>query len=594
MSKRSKVRLNETVTGKVLRVTENLDKLTVPQLKERIVAAGIRLKDIKGSGANGNVLKADLVRALIDHEARSQKGKSIALSRSSSKRSRGKSIDFPSRSKKAHLTFSRPKRLLVCDEDGHNKCPANHVCHASNGRCLKLTKNGRPFGEAALIKGMKNYQYNDRYRLLGESDDVNAHVDFWSEGQKSRRAQTQPVKPPQSVRPETVKRKSPKRSLTCDENGHNKCPPRFVCRTSDGKCVKKVKGRPIGESTLRRDIDDYYYDDKYRLVGERDDVNAHIDFWNMTRSKKGIVPPSSPEEEISEEVVAKKKDVAKHFDTWKKLRSMAKAPSPKKPSPPKYKFKKCGSSTMSNLDYYPPCEDNEMCDIASGKCVDGDNIDDRDGQSMLDINGRIIVGDTDTIKRLQKKFGGEIKIIEEEELEEEELEEEESLWSKEESWPEEDQEDLGITRRVEPQITPTPPIRVKPVPRPRPSETINPVPQQRPVPIKRKSPDPLKIRSPSPIRMAVDSEVRRRKKVSPLKLAVLPKEKSPLPVKLQSPVKKIIEPPVKQKSPSPVKIPVPSEVKEKSPVKFNNGVVLNASREDIRQTFLQCLNTLSK
>ena len=94
--------------------------------------------------------------------------------------------------------------------------------------------------------------------------------------------------------------------------------------------------------------------------------------------------------------------------------------------------------------------------------------------------------------------------------------------------------------------------------------------------------------------MAVDSEVRRRKKVSPLKLAVLPKEKSPLPVKLQSPVKKIIEPPVKQKSPSPVKIPVPSEVKEKSPVKFNNGVVLNASREDIRQTFLQCLNTLSK
>lgn len=46
--------------------TKELDALTVPELKELAEARGIAETDVEGSGANGNVVKADWVRALAE------------------------------------------------------------------------------------------------------------------------------------------------------------------------------------------------------------------------------------------------------------------------------------------------------------------------------------------------------------------------------------------------------------------------------------------------------------------------------------------------------------------------------------------------
>lgn len=48
---------------------EDLSKLKVAELEDRLKAAGVDLEQISGTGAEGKVIKADLIRALEDVRA---------------------------------------------------------------------------------------------------------------------------------------------------------------------------------------------------------------------------------------------------------------------------------------------------------------------------------------------------------------------------------------------------------------------------------------------------------------------------------------------------------------------------------------------
>ena len=187
------------------------------------------------------------------------------------------------------------------------------------------------------------------------------------------------------------------------------------CNTKTGKCISTIKsGRPRGEKKLMEEFgDDYYVDEKHLLVGTKKDVKGTVEHWRKSKTSKGS-PPKAPKKLQSP---LKKPSPAKKP---KKLPSPPKKPSPvkqktpkkktptKKPKVSKVPAKGCGASDMTTFDDYDECPKEKVCNVLTRKCV-ANNAANRRGNSLLNVGGRIILGDKGTIEKLQKVLGGDIE-----------------------------------------------------------------------------------------------------------------------------------------------------------------------------------------
>ena len=63
---------------------------------------------------------------------------------------------------------------------------------------------------------------------------------------------------------------------------------------------------------------------------------------------------------------------------------------------------------MTTFDGYDECPKEKVCNVLTRKCV-ANNAVNRRGQSLLNVGGRIILGDKDTIEKLQKVLGGDCR-----------------------------------------------------------------------------------------------------------------------------------------------------------------------------------------
>jgi hypothetical protein len=387
-------------------ITENLEKLSLSDLNDIAEKYGIDKKDIQGSGKSGRVLKSDIVLAIRDHEARLHDGKPLKIKTAEKK-------------KKTSPKKKSPKKTSPKKKSPKKKPSITVVSSPENGKRIVSVEKLTAVEALVELRKHKKYAKMTDYQIkksIGGSSvakiaDIRQEVrNLMSEGKvspspkkkspkkkspkkKSPKKKSPKKKSPKKVTPEK-KKKSPKKkpvssSLKCEDR--KKCPGCY-CDTHNGKCVSKNKdGKPRGEKSLREEIgDDYVYDEKYGLVGSEADVKAHIKLWKKKHAEKKVAAgKKTPPKKISPKKTSPKK----------------KTP-PKKTSPVKPR-KTCGSSDMKSFDGYSKCEEDEICSVLTGKCVK-DAATSRAGQHVLNIDGRSIIGDLETIRKLQKELGGEI------------------------------------------------------------------------------------------------------------------------------------------------------------------------------------------
>lgn len=377
----SKTSSKKEEVAESMTITENLEKLSLSDLNDIAEKYNIDKKDMQGSGKSGRVLKSDIVLAIRDHEARSHDGKPLKIKTAEKK-------------KKTSPKKTSPKK----------KPSITVVSSPENGKRIVSVEKLTAVEALAELRKHKKYAKMTDYQIkksIGGSSvakiaDIRQEVrNLMSEGKTSPKKKSPKKTSPKKKSPKKTspKKKSPKKkptssSLKCEDR--KKCPGRY-CDTHNGKCVSKNKdGKPRGEKSLREEIgDNYVYNEKYGLVGSEADVKAHIKLWKKKHAEKKVTTEKKPS--------PKKKSPKK---------TSPKKTSPKKKSPVKPR-KTCGSSDMKSFDGYSKCEEDEICSVLTGKCVK-DTATSRAGQHVLNIDGRSIIGDLETIKKLQKELGGEI------------------------------------------------------------------------------------------------------------------------------------------------------------------------------------------
>lgn len=195
-----------------------------------------------------------------------------------------------------------------------------------------------------------------------------------------------PKKPSPKKSPKKDKKESPnvKNSLNCKNRKSYKGK---YCNTKNGKhIIKNKNGKPRGEKTLKEEFGkDFIINEKYGLVGTQEDVNAHIKYWKKDRE-------SGPKKASPKKIIPKK-------ISPKKL-------SPKKISPKKKRG--CGDKNMKNFEGYAKCDSNKLCNILTGNCVADTNVNKKGKHVLTTKEGRRIIGDLETIKKLQPVLGGNI------------------------------------------------------------------------------------------------------------------------------------------------------------------------------------------
>ena len=151
----------------------------------------------------------------------------------------------------------------------------------------------------------------------------------------------------------------------CGEN-NNKCDiENEYCNIHKKKCMKKTKaGQPRDLKRLKEQNPTFVFKDN--MFGTEEDIQAHLDYWRKSVS------------EVSGRVKEKDTPVSD----------------------------RCGSVNMESLDRFTKCDDDKVCNIEDGECIEKpDNI------AQLTLDGRLIVGDSTTLKDLKKRLGGTFKPI---------------------------------------------------------------------------------------------------------------------------------------------------------------------------------------
>ena len=356
--KAAKPKSHEKEVVKSMVITENLEKLSLLDLNDILEKHKIFKKDITGTGKSGRVLKIDMVLSIKDHEARLHDGKPLKIKTAEKPKKKSPekkpSITILSSPKKGKRIVSVEKLTTV---EAFEELRKHEKYKRLTDYQIKKLIGGKNMAKVADLR-------QEVRNLMGDGS-------IKSEKKKS---------------PEKKKAISSS-DLKCENR--KKCPGAY-CDTHDGKCISKNKdGKPRNEKTLKEKIGkDFVFNEKYGLIGSNDDVKAHIKLWKKIHAEKKKSPKKKG---LVKKGLVKKSPVKK---------------SPVKKSPVVVKnIKRCASADMKSFGGYDNCQENEACDVLTGKCIDNAKIS-KSGQNSLKVDGRTIIGDLETLKKLQNVLGG--------------------------------------------------------------------------------------------------------------------------------------------------------------------------------------------
>jgi hypothetical protein len=429
----------------VMVITENLDKMKLPELRKILKEYNISESDIQGSGKGGNVLKSDIILAIKDRSSQEHDGKSMTLKskkksppkkKVAAKKSPKKS---PAKKKKVSPKKSPPKKKKAS--------PEKVLTIVSSPKGMKVSSVDKLTAVQALeaLKTYKQFQGLSDYEVkkkLGVTKvaDIRQALRTLMDNPKSpivalkkvspkksppKKKKASPKKSPlkkKKVSPKKspLKKKKEKTSLKCADKEYDRSTQ--FCNTKTGKIGKLTKkGRPHGEEGIKGNIGaTYTFNEKYGFVGSEEDVKAHIDHIKKVKNvkepkksppKEKTPPKKSPPKKTSKKKSPPKKSPPKKTKTTKTTKAQ-KPGTPVKPKTPVKIKRACAAGDMESFDGYDRCDIGEVCNAMTGKCID-DTEQNRTGLSSLMVDGRDIIGDRDTIVKLHKHLGGKISVYKE-------------------------------------------------------------------------------------------------------------------------------------------------------------------------------------
>jgi len=400
--KAAKPKSHEKEVVKSMVITENLEKLSLLDLNDILEKHKIFKKDITGTGKSGRVLKIDMVLSIKDHEARLHDGKPLKIKTAEKpkKKSPEKKPKKKSPEKKPSITIlsspKKGKRIVSVEK-------------------LTTVEAFEELRKHEKYKRLTDYQIK---KLIGGKNMAKV---------ADLRQEVRNLMGDGSIKSEKKKSPEKKKAISSSDlkcENRKKCPGAY-CDTHDGKCISKNKdGKPRNEKALKEKIGkDFVFNEKYGLIGSNDDVKAHIKLWKKIHAekkkspkkkglvKKGLVKKSPVKKGLVKKGLVKKglvkKSPVKKSPVKKspKKKGLVKK-SPVKKSPVVVKnIKRCASADMKSFGGYDNCQENEACDVLTGKCIDNAKIS-KSGQNSLKVDGRTIIGDLETLKKLQNVLGG--------------------------------------------------------------------------------------------------------------------------------------------------------------------------------------------
>ena len=167
-----------------------------------------------------------------------------------------------------------------------------------------------------------------------------------------------------------AKRKAPSKKSTgvCVPGS---CPDQ-VCVLETGKCIKKTKaGLPYGFATLKKRYgNDYEFNEEHGIVGTPASIRKYIEEYGT---------PEPPKE------------------------------SPKRATK---KRKPKRQPRCDDENDYLECEDGSVCDASSGRCESDSSSFRKGKRELVTGDGRIIIGNEETLITLQGILGGELTPVE--------------------------------------------------------------------------------------------------------------------------------------------------------------------------------------
>jgi hypothetical protein len=404
----------------VMVITENLDKMKLPELRKILKEYNISESDIQGSGKGGNVLKSDIILAIKDHSSREHDGKPMTLKskktsprKSPKKKSPPKKKPPPKKNK-----VSSTKVLTIVSSPKGMKVPS--VDKLTAVQALEALKTYKQF------QGLTDYQVKKKLGVTKAVDirqALRTLMDNPGSPVTALKKKDSPKKSPLKKKKASPKNSPPKKKappkkspkgLKCADKEYDRSTQ--FCNTKTGKIGKLTKkGRPHGEEGIKKNIGETYtFNEKYGFVGSEEDVEAHIEHMKKTKAGKKVkeVKKLSPPKNTPPKKSPPKKKKTTPPKKTKKVKAAEKTKKQKPGTPVKQKTpvktkRACAAADMESFDGYDRCDIGEVCNVMTGKCID-DTEQNRAGLSSLMVDGRDIIGDRETIEKLHKHLGGKI------------------------------------------------------------------------------------------------------------------------------------------------------------------------------------------
>jgi len=389
--KAAKPKSHEKEVVKSMVITENLEKLSLLDLNDILEKHKIFKKDITGTGKSGRVLKIDMVLSIKDHEARLHDGKPLKIKTAEKPKKKS-----PEKKPKKKSPEKKPKK-----KSPEKKPSITILSSPKKGKRIVSVE------KLTTVEAFEELRKHEKYKRLTDYQIKKLIGGKNMAKVADLRQEVRNLMGDGSIKSEKKKSPEKKKAISSSDlkcENRKKCPGAY-CDTHDGKCISKNKdGKPRNEKALKEKIGkDFVFNEKYGLIGSNDDVKAHIKLWKKIHAekkkspkKKGLVKKGLVKKGLVKKSPVKKSPVKK--SPVKK--------SPVKKSPVVVKnIKRCASADMKSFGGYDNCQENEACDVLTGKCIDNAKIS-KSGQNSLKVDGRTIIGDLETLKKLQNVLGG--------------------------------------------------------------------------------------------------------------------------------------------------------------------------------------------
>ena len=242
---------------KSIKINENLSAMTVVELKARAKSLKVDLPT-KGSGANGGVVKSDIIRAIQDFESRKvgETGRAIKISpvkQKTPKKASPKKESPKKSSPKKESPKKSSKAAKFCAVKGKNTCEDDKpICRVTDGKCIKKSKNGEPRGIKTLKKELgDDYYFDEKSGLIGKKEDVLRHLKLQrkASSEPSKEVSKSPVKVDKVEKSKKVSPKCGAASMKGVE-GYKKCKDTEVCDIFTGQCEEPTEKLMSGKISL--------------------------------------------------------------------------------------------------------------------------------------------------------------------------------------------------------------------------------------------------------------------------------------------------------------------------------------------------------